>query len=83
MKRTILWFFAIFSGLYLLVMGPIFDPLPLIDEGVALAIFVKCMSSLGYDVARWIPFLGKWRKTKNTTKRSNPGSKAAASTVDV
>jgi len=83
MKRTIVWFFAILSGLYLLIMGPMIDPLPFIDEGVALAVFVKSMGYLGYDVRRWIPFLGKGKKAKADANRAKTDSKARASTVDV
>ena len=36
----------ILSGLYLLVMGPMLDPLPFIDEGVALAFFIKTLKDL-------------------------------------
>ena len=36
----------ILSGLYLLIMGPLLDPLPLIDEGVALAFFIKTLKDL-------------------------------------
>jgi len=56
-KRLVLWLIAILSVLYLLVMGPMIDPLPFLDEATALAVLAFAMRSLGYDVARWIPFL--------------------------
>ena len=76
MKRKIAWSFATLSGLYLLVMGPMPDPLPIIDEAMALAVFVKSMSYLGYDVRRFIPFLGRGKKASNREK-------ARGQTVDV
>ncbi len=69
---------AIFSGLYLLIMGPLPDPLPIIDEATALLIFVKSMAYLGIDVTRFVPFLGR-RKSMQPR-----GSKSASGpTIDV
>lgn len=79
MKRRIAWLFAISSGLYLLVAGPVPDPLPFVDEGVALLVFVKSMAYLGYDVTRWLPFLGK---RKGAAGKPDAG-RAAGQTVDV
>lgn len=78
MKRRIAWLLAILSGLYLLIMGPLPDPLPIIDEATALLIFVKSMAYLGYDVTRWIPFLGKRKDVKKAEFK-----KATGRTVDV
>ena len=60
-KRILLWFVAIISGLYLLLLGPILDPLPFLDEAAALAVFAFAMRALGYDVVRWIPFVRQIR----------------------
>lgn len=84
MKRFILWVAAILSGLYLLVMGPMvgpLDPLPIIDEGIALAIFLKATSALGYDVRRFLPFLGK--KGGAAPKSKSGSGQAKDMTVDV
>lgn len=57
MKRKFFWLIAILSGLYLLVVGPLIDPLPFLDEAAALAVFAFAMRMLGFDVSRWLPFL--------------------------
>lgn len=76
-KKLIAFLFALASGLYLLVMGPLpfpADPIPFVDEATALIIFVKSMQVLGVDLTRFIPFLGKKMKT---------APKAAGPVVDV
>jgi len=78
MKRRVAWLLAILSGLYLLIAGPLPDPLPVIDEATALLIFVKSMAYLGYDVRSWVPFLGKRKGSGRPVARS-----AAGQTVDV
>lgn len=69
MKRKIAWFLAVGSGLYLLVVGPLPDPLPILDEATALLVFVKSMSYLGYDVRRWVPFLGSAKGSRKSKSR--------------
>lgn len=61
MKRLFLWCIAFLAIVYVLVMGPLIDPLPLLDEATALAVFAYAMRALGYDVARWLPFVGRFR----------------------
>lgn len=65
-KKLIAFLFALVSGLYLLIWGPMvgpLDPIPIVDEATALIIFVKAMQVLGVDLSRFIPFLGKKDKT--------------------
>ena len=78
MKRKVVWMFAILSGLYLLIAGPLPDPIPIIDEATALLVFVKAMGYLGYDVTRWLPFIGKPKARAKPTRVP-----AAGQVVDV
>ncbi len=56
MKRKLAWMGATVSGLYLLTIGVLPDPVVLVDEALALAVFLKCTSHLGYNFAKWLPF---------------------------
>ncbi|WP_193214145.1 hypothetical protein [Luteolibacter marinus] len=58
MKKLIAVIFALVSGTYV-VLGPIPDFIPFLDEATALVIFVKSMAVLGVDLSRFVPFLGK------------------------
>lgn len=78
MKRRLAWLAAIFSGFYLLIAGPIPDPIPFLDEATAIWILVKSMSYLGYDVTKWLPFLRKGTSGKSP----KPGAKPEV-TIDV
>lgn len=72
MKRKLAWLGAILSGLYLLTAGPIPDPIPFIDEGVALAVLLKCATYLGYDLRKWLPFFSKKEKSRPSEKSKDP-----------
>lgn len=69
MKRKIAWIGAILSALYLLTLGIFIpDPLPFIDEAMALGIFLKCTTMLGFDLRNLVPFLSKKGKGKASPK---------------
>jgi hypothetical protein len=77
-KRKIAWLLAIFSAIYLLTIGIMPDPLPFIDEGIALLIFVHATRYLGYDVTKWLSFFGKGKSPQSP----NPGN-SSKQTIDV
>ena len=73
MKKVFAVLFAVLSGLYLLIWGPVvgpLDPIPIIDEATALLVFVKSMSVLGFDLSRFFPFLGK--KASKSSEKKKP-----------
>ncbi len=68
MKRKLAWMGATVSGLYLLTIGVLPDPVILVDEALALVVFLKCTSHLGYDVTRWLTFSRNWGKGKRAPR---------------
>lgn len=72
MKRKLAIAGAVISGLYLLTAGPIPDPIPFIDEGFALAIFLKCMGSLGFNLQNWTDLFGKNDKSDDKKRKADP-----------
>ena len=79
MKRKLAWLGAILSALYLLTLGIIPDPLPFIDEGLPLAVLLKCASHLGYDLRKWLPFFPK----KKTYSAPGQSKNTKSVTIDV
>ncbi|MGD7654570.1 MAG: hypothetical protein ACQCXQ_15230 [Verrucomicrobiales bacterium] len=72
MKKLVAWALSILSGLYLLIAGPMIDPLPFIDEATALLVFINATAYLGYDMRRWIPFFGKGKTPHQKTAKDRP-----------
>jgi hypothetical protein len=79
MKRKLAWLGVILSVLYLLTIGILPDPIPFIDEGIAIAVLLKCASYLGYDLHKWLPFMPKKKTYPTTNHRDN----AKGVTIDV
>lgn len=82
-------FFAlIIAGLSAWVLFTPFDlpPIPFffIDEAIALLLFTKSMSYLGFDVSRFLPFLPKRSRGKGSAASSvDPTAAAKKSVIDV
>lgn len=75
MKKAFALLFALLSGLYLLIWGPMvgpLDPIPIIDEATALLIFVKSLQSLGIDISRFIPFMKAGKKPEGKKGKDGP-----------
>lgn len=72
-KKFIALVFAVLSGGYLL-LGPLPDPLPFLDEGMALLVFVKSLAVLGVDLSRFLPLAGK---------KAKPAGKKDGRVIDV
>jgi hypothetical protein len=70
-KKVLALFFAVLSGLSLLLLVLIPDPLPFLDEATALLVLVQSLSVLGLDVRRFLPFFGK-RVPKATKEKEGP-----------
>lgn len=72
MKKPLALFFAVLSGIYLIVMGVTPDPLPFIDEATALLVLVQSLSVLGIDIRRYLPFFGKKAPKEPEKKKDGP-----------
>ncbi len=70
MKKALALLFALLSGGYLLTIGILPDPVPFIDEGVALIVLVKSLGFLGIDISRFVPFMSRKTKPGKTPESS-------------
>lgn len=70
MKKLIALILAIGSGLYLTIMGPMLDPIPFIDEGVAALVLLNSLAFLGLDLRKYFGLKSR-------------AQKSAAKTVDI
>jgi len=65
MKRLLALLVALVSGVYLFGFGWVPDPLPFIDEGVALVVFLNALAYLGLDL-RGLFGVGKGKKEEES-----------------
>ncbi len=59
MKKALATLAVLMSGGYLLTLGIVPDPVPFIDEGIALVVLVKSLGYLGIDISRFVPFMSR------------------------
>ena len=76
MKKALATLAVLMSGCYLLTLGIVPDPVPFIDEGIALVVLVKSLAYLGIDISRFVPFMS--RKVK-----PGKGPEGDGQTIDV
>ena len=67
MKKLIALLLALGSGLYLGTIGIALDPLPFIDEGVAILVLLNSLAYLGLDLRRFFGLKGAKKKEPTTT----------------
>ena len=66
MKKLIAIVLALASGLYL-AFGWAPDPIPFLDEGAALLVFLNCLAYLGLDLRRFFGLKSKKTEPKSET----------------
>jgi len=67
MKKFVAFILALGSGLYLLTIGVMPDPLPLVDEAVAFLIFLNSTAYLGFDLRRFVGLKSKVQAAESRT----------------
>lgn len=67
MKKFIALVLALGSGLYLGTIGILPDPIPFVDEGVAILILINSLAFLGLDLRRFFGIKSGKDKKGSTT----------------
>jgi len=67
MKKLLALLVAVVSGTALALDVAIIDPVPFIDEGVLLVIFLSSLAHLGLDLRRFFGVKGKKEPAKGET----------------
>ncbi|NNC88902.1 MAG: hypothetical protein HKN82_10640 [Akkermansiaceae bacterium] len=66
MKKLMALVLTLASGLYL-VFGWVPDPIPFLDEGAALLVFLNCLAYLGMDLRRFFGMKPKDKSARSQT----------------